>query len=66
MDKLTQKSTVAAAKGTPVKKQPPQPEDDKPIRLGDKVTVFDKNGHPIKGIVRSIKKNILGVEVVSC
>ena len=65
MDKLTQKSTVDAAKGAPVKKQPPQPEDDKPIRLGDEVTIFDKNGHPIKGIVRSVKKNVLGIEAVS-
>ena len=40
--------------------------DDKPIRLGDEVIIFDKNAHPIKGIVRSIKKNVLGVEVVSC
>ena len=67
MDKLTQKSTVDAAKGAPVKKQLPQPENDKPFRIGDEVIVFDKNGNPIKGIVRSVKKNmnVLGIEAVS-
>ena len=65
MDKLTRKSAVEAAKGAAVKKQLSRPEDDKPIRLGDEVKVFDKDGHPIKGIVRSVKKNVLGIEAVS-
>lgn len=65
MDKLTQKSAVDAAKGAPVKKQLPQPKDDKPFKLGDEVTVFDKNGQPIKGIIRSVKKDVLGIEAVS-
>ena len=60
MDKLTQKEKVAYTK-----KQTPQPEDDKPFRLGEQVKVFDKNGISFKGTVRSIKKDVLGIEVVS-
>ena len=65
MDQLTQMCAVDAAKVTPVKRQPSQPEDDKPFRLGEEVTIFDKNGCPIKGIVRSVKKKVLGIEAVS-
>ena len=65
MDKLTQKAVAEAAKVTTVIKQLSQPEDGKPFRLGDEVAVFDKDGHPIKGIVRSVKKNVLGIEAVS-
>ena len=65
MDKLTQKSAVDVAKVTSVIKQSSQSGDDKPFRIGDEVTVFDKNGHPINGIVRSVKKNVLGIEAVS-
>ena len=57
MDKL--------AKFTFVKSQLFLPQDDKPIRLGDEVKVFDKDGNPIKGTVRSFKKNVLGIEAVS-
>ena len=65
MDKLIQKRSAETAKGAAVTKQSPQPQDDKPLRLGDKVIVFDKDGRPIKGTVRSVKKNVLGIEVVS-
>ena len=65
MDKLTQKHTAEAAKGTAVTRQSPQPQDDKSYKIGDKVRVFDKEGHPIKGTIRSVKKNILGIAAVS-
>ena len=65
MDKLAQKRSTKAAKVATVTKQSPQPQDDKPLRLGDKVIVYDKDGHPITGIVRSVKKNVLGIEAVS-
>ena len=66
MDKLIEKEAVEAAKVAYVKRQSSQQQDDKPIRLGDEVTVFDKDGYPVKGVVRSVKKNVLGIEVVSC
>lgn len=62
MDKLTQKSTVEAAKVVPIKNQSPQTQ---PFKIGDKVKVFDKDGHPIKGVVKSTKKGVLGIETVS-
>ena len=65
MDKLTQKHSAEAAKGAPVTRQSPQPQDDKPLRLGDKVIVFDKDGNPIIGTVRSVKKGVIGIEAVS-
>ena len=65
MDKLTQKSTAEAAKGISVENQSPKPENDRPIKLGYEVMVFDKYGTPIKGTVRSVKKNVLGIETVS-
>lgn len=65
MDKLSQLSAVETAKAVPVKGQLPQSQDDKPIRLGDEVTVFDKDGHPFKGTVRTFKENVLGIETVS-
>jgi len=65
MDKLTKKFTVVAAKLAPVKSQLPRPQDDKPFELGDKVKVFNKHGVPIKGIVKTIKKGVLGIEAVS-
>ena len=67
MDKLIEKeAAVEAARVAPVKQQSFQQQDDRPIRLGDEVIVFDKDGHPIKGVVRSVKKDVLGIEVVSC
>ena len=65
MDKLTQKEAVEAAKIAPIKRQSSQQQDDKPFKLGNEVKVFDKDGHPVKGVVRSVKKNILGIEAVS-
>ena len=65
MDKLTEKEAVEAAKVAPIKRQPYQQLDDRPIRLGDEVIVFDKDDSPIKGVVRSVKKGVLGIEVVS-
>ena len=65
MDKLFQKCTVEAAKLALVKSQLPQPQDDKPFEVGDKVKVYDKHGFPIKGIVKTIKKGVLGIEAVS-
>ena len=38
---------------------------DKPIRLGDRVEVFNKNSIPFKGTIRSMKKHVLGIEMVS-
>ena len=73
MDKLTQKESFEAAKLVHAKKELPQPEDDKPFKvddkpfkLNDRVRVFNKDGNPCKGTVRSIKKDILGIETVSC
>ena len=65
MDKLVQKDAAKVAKGAAVIRQAPQPQDDKPLRLGDEVKVFDKDGNPIKGTVRSLKKKVLGIEAVS-
>ena len=65
MDRLIQKDAAEAAKGAAVKRQSPPPQDDESIRIGEKVTVFDKDGDSIKGTVRSLKKDVIGIEVVS-
>ena len=66
MDKISQLSSIKAPKAVPVENQPLHSQNDKPIRLGDEVMVFDKDGHPFKGTVRSFKKDVLGIETVSC
>ena len=65
MDKLTQKESFEAAKVAHAKRESPQPKDDKPFKVDDQVRVFNKSGIAFKGTIRSIKKNILGIETVS-
>ena len=65
MDKLTQKESFEATKIVHAKGESPQPEDDRPFKLDDRVRIFNKSGIAFKGTVRSIKKNILGIEAVS-
>ena len=66
MDKHIEKEVVEAAKVAPIKRQSYQQLDDRPIRMGDEVIVFDKDDSPIKGVMKSVKKGVLGIEVVSC
>ena len=66
MDKLTQKESFEAAKVAHAKRESPQPEDDKPFKVYDRVRIFNKNGIAFKGTVRSVNKDVLGIEAVSC
>ena len=66
MDKISQLSTIKAPKAVPVESQLLHSQDDKPIRLRDEVMVFDKDGHPFIGTIWTLKKDVLGIETVSC
>ena len=66
MDELTRKESFEAARVAHAKRELPQPEDDKPFKVYDRVRVFDKGGNPLKGTVRSMTKHVLGIETVSC
>ena len=65
MDKLTQKKSFEATKVVHAKEESPQAEDDRPFKVDDRVRIFNKSGIAFKGIVRSIKKDVLGIETVS-
>ena len=65
MDKLTQKESFEATKVVHAKEESPQPEDDRPFKVKGRVRIFNKNGIAFKGTIRSIKKDVLGIEAVS-
>ena len=66
MDKISQLSAIKAPKAVPVKSQLLHSQDDEPVKLRDEVMVFDKDGHPFKGTVWFFKKDVPGIETVSC